>query len=326
MIAKDEENYFEQCLTSIKNIVDEIIIIDTGSKDKTKEIAKKFNAKIFDFAWADDFSAARNESLKHATKDWVLVLDADEVLEEKDCEKIKEMIKNAGNGTAGFSFQQRSYIKDYFDGAMGNKTDFEPVKKYPFYVLNNLVRVFRNNKGIHFRHRVHELVEESIKEKGMKYEKTDVVLHHFGSVKDAAFVERKADMYSKIIIRQVEENPENARYNYQTARMFMGKKDFANAIAYFEKTVEIDAAYKLPYSEIAKIYLRMNDKDRAIEYFKKSMKSNPDKPSPANNLAVMYMSMGKFKRAKEILEEELKKHPDNPALKRNYEDCEKNIG
>ncbi|HLC50000.1 MAG TPA: glycosyltransferase [Candidatus Nanoarchaeia archaeon] len=325
MITKDEENYLEQCLNSVKSIIDEIIVVDTGSKDKTKDIAKKFNAKIVDFKWADDFSATRNKSLEQATKEWILVFDADEVLEEKDCLKIKDLIKNAGKETFGFAFQQRSYIKDYFDGAMGNKTDFEPVKKYPFYILNNLVRLFRNNQGIHFRHRVHELVEDSIKEKGMKYEKTDVVLHHFGSVKDAVFVERKADMYSKIILRQVEDNPESARYNYQAARMFIGKKDFANAIAYFEKTAEIDATYKLPYSEIAKIYLRINDKEKALEYFKKSMDRNPDKPSPANNLAVMYMSIGKFKQAKEILEEELKKHPNNPALKRNYEDCLKNI-
>ena len=69
MITKNEERYLEQCLNSVKEIVDEIIIVDTGSTDKTKEIAKKFKAKIIDFKWIDDFSAARNESLKHAAKD-----------------------------------------------------------------------------------------------------------------------------------------------------------------------------------------------------------------------------------------------------------------
>src|SRR3989338_7693689 len=92
MITKNEEKYLEQCLDSVKDIVDEIIIVDTGSKDKTKEIAKKFSAKIFDFEWVDNFSAARNESLKHAAKDWILVLDADEVVEKKDLERIKELI------------------------------------------------------------------------------------------------------------------------------------------------------------------------------------------------------------------------------------------
>src|SRR3990167_5438874 len=86
MIVKNEEKYLEQCLNSVKDLVDEIIIVDTGSTDKTKEIWKKFDfahkIKFFDFKWIDDFSAARNESLKHAAKDWILVLDADEVLDK----------------------------------------------------------------------------------------------------------------------------------------------------------------------------------------------------------------------------------------------------
>ena len=76
MITKNEEFFLEQCLNSVKDLVDEIIIVDTGSNDKTKDIARKFTDNIFDFEWCDDFSAARNESLKHATGDWILVLDA----------------------------------------------------------------------------------------------------------------------------------------------------------------------------------------------------------------------------------------------------------
>src|SRR3989338_5592832 len=90
MITKNEEKYLEQCLNSVKDLVDETIIVDTGSTDKTKEIAKRFNAKVYDFKWADDFSAARNESLKHATKDWILILDADEVMDKEAVKTIKE--------------------------------------------------------------------------------------------------------------------------------------------------------------------------------------------------------------------------------------------
>ena len=78
MIVKDEEQHLENCLNSIKELADEIIIVDTGSKDKTKEIAGKFTNKVYDFKWNDDFSEARNFSLSKATKDWILVLDADE--------------------------------------------------------------------------------------------------------------------------------------------------------------------------------------------------------------------------------------------------------
>jgi glycosyltransferase involved in cell wall biosynthesis len=324
MIAKNEEKYLEQCLNSVKEIVDEIIIVDTGSKDKTKEIAKKFDAKVFDFKWVDDFSAARNESLNHATKDWILVLDADEFIEKKDLQKIKNIVENPED-FAGFQLEQRSYINSLFEGAAKNNSDFELVKDYQFYIPHFLCRLFKNNLGLKFSHRVHELVEYSITEKGLKYKKIDVVLHHFGSVKDEKLIAEKTWQYSNIILKQLEENPSSARYNYQAARMYFGRNDFANALKYFEKTAKIDPKYKLVYSEMAKIYLAMNDKNRAIEYFKKSMKHNADNPSPANNLSVVYMSIGKFKQAKELLEEQLKKHSDNKALNYNHQKALENL-
>ena len=104
MITKNEETFLEQCLTHVKDIVNEIIIVDTGSTDKTKEIAKDFckkfaiEGKFFDYKWVDDFSAARNEGLRHATKDWILVLDADEVIAKEDLGKIKNVIERDEEG------------------------------------------------------------------------------------------------------------------------------------------------------------------------------------------------------------------------------------
>jgi len=324
MITRDEENYLEQCLSSAKDIADEVIVVDTGSTDKTKEIAKKFGAKIFDFKWNDDFSAARNEAIKHAAKDWILVLDADEAIEKKDLKIIKNAIENPG-GFVGFQLDQRSYINEFFEGAVKNNSDFELVKKYPLYISNFLVRLFKNRIGLYFRHKVHELIEDSIEEKNLKYKKLDIVLHHFGSLKEAGLVNVRVEQYSKIILKQIEDEPENARYNYQAARMYLGRNDFSSALKYFEKAAKINPRYKLVFSEIAKIYLQVNDKNRAIEYFKKSVKYNPENPSPANNLAVVYMSVGKFIEAKKILEEQLKKYPDNEGLKYNYEECLRNL-
>ncbi len=326
MITKNEQKNLSNCLNSAKDIADEIIIVDTGSTDKTKEIAKEFNAKVFDFKWADDFSAARNESLRHATKDWILVLDADEVLKKEDLAKINDAVENAQNDVAGFSLEQRSYITKFFEGSIKNDSDFELVKGYPFHIPHFLVRLFKNKLGLYFKHRVHELIEDSIKEKNLKYKKIGVVLHHFGSLKDETLVSDKAEQYSKIILKQLEEEPQSTRYNYQAARMYLGKGDFASALKHFKNTAKINPNYKLVFSEIAKIYLQMNDKNRAVEYFKKSVMHNPENPSPANNLAVVYMSMGKFEKAKKLLEEQLKKHPDSSALKHNYNEALGNLG
>jgi glycosyltransferase involved in cell wall biosynthesis len=88
MILKDEEDTIERCLKCVKDIADEIIIVDTGSKDNTKSICHKYTDNIFDFEWIDDFSVARNYSFSKATKDYILWLDADDVLLKEDREKL----------------------------------------------------------------------------------------------------------------------------------------------------------------------------------------------------------------------------------------------
>jgi glycosyltransferase involved in cell wall biosynthesis len=91
MIVKDEEDVLERCLESARDLVDELIIVDTGSLDATKDIARKYTENIFHFSWIGDFSAARNFSYSQATSDWVLFLDADEYLEEKDRQAFLEL-------------------------------------------------------------------------------------------------------------------------------------------------------------------------------------------------------------------------------------------
>lgn len=94
MIVKNEELTLGRCLKCVKDIADEIIIVDTGSIDKTKEIAYKFTNKVYDFEWCDDFSKARNYSFSKATKDYILWLDADDVILEKDRNKLKYLKEN----------------------------------------------------------------------------------------------------------------------------------------------------------------------------------------------------------------------------------------
>ncbi|ABR49564.1 glycosyl transferase, family 2 [Alkaliphilus metalliredigens QYMF] len=91
MIVKNEEELLSRCLDTIKDIVDEINIVDTGSTDRTKEIAAQYTDRIFYFEWIDNFAAARNESFKYATKDYILYLDADDVISEENRVKLKKL-------------------------------------------------------------------------------------------------------------------------------------------------------------------------------------------------------------------------------------------
>ena len=91
MIVKNEEEVLEQCLKSVNKACDEIVIVDTGSTDLTKEIARKFTDKIFDFEWINDFAAARNFAFSKATKDYILWLDADDLLLQEDLEELLKL-------------------------------------------------------------------------------------------------------------------------------------------------------------------------------------------------------------------------------------------
>jgi glycosyltransferase involved in cell wall biosynthesis len=186
MIVKDEEKLLEGCLKPIKELIDEIIIIDTGSIDKTKEIANKLTNKVYNFEWCDDFSEARNFSIEKATKEWILILDADEILTKEDLIKIKEIIKNNNKDTLGYRIIQETYYKNKIVSIRG------------------ICRIFKNNKQIKFQYPIHETVRNSIKEKNKKIGKTGIVIKHFPRLD-----RDKTEYYLKLLKTKKEYFPES---------------------------------------------------------------------------------------------------------------------
>lgn len=142
MIVKNEEAFLQRCLQSVREYVDDIVIVDTGSTDRTKEIAKSFTDKIYDFVWINDFSAARNEALKHATGNWVLVMDADEYMEEKEIRGLREYLsKEQPKSNVIYEITVRN-----FQGSENNMSINEA----------QILRVFGNRMGIRYHRPVHE--------------------------------------------------------------------------------------------------------------------------------------------------------------------------
>ena len=112
MIVKDAEATLRACLASVDDLVDEMIVVDTGSTDSTRAVATRAGAALFDFAWVDDFSAARNESIRHATGDWIFWLDADEQLDEINREKLRVVFAGLKHENAAYLMQQLSVTDD----------------------------------------------------------------------------------------------------------------------------------------------------------------------------------------------------------------------
>jgi len=176
MITKDEGRFLENCLDVVKESVDEMIIVDTGSKDRTKEIAKKYKAKVYDFRWCDDFSKARNFSISKATKDWILVLDADEIISKNDLIKIKEIISSNKTDILGYRLIQKTYYNNEIVSTRG------------------ICRVFKNHKKIKFNYPIHETVRHSIKELKGRIGKTGIVIKHYPQIN-----KEKQEYYLKLL-------------------------------------------------------------------------------------------------------------------------------
>jgi len=141
MIVKDEEVALPKCLGSVKDVVDQIIVLDTGSTDKTPDIAKQFGAEVHHFEWCNDFSAARNDALKYVTGDWVLVLDADETLTQQIVPHMREAIES--------DLHLLINLVRHEVGA----------EQSPYSMVS---RLFKNHPDVSFSRPYHALVDDSI--------------------------------------------------------------------------------------------------------------------------------------------------------------------
>lgn len=205
MIVKNEEAHLKRCLESVKGVVDEIVIVDTGSTDKTIEIGKMYGGKIYDFIWADDFSKARNYSLEKATGDWILVLDADEWLQKDYKHEIQKFIQNGEK-------IGRVNIKSKFesDGVVHESNCFTS-------------RLFP--KGIYYEGRIHEqLISDAVRED------IDVDVLH-----DGYFKVDKTSRNIALLEKELSITPYDPYFLYQLGKEYRNKKDFTHSTELFSE-------------------------------------------------------------------------------------------
>jgi glycosyltransferase involved in cell wall biosynthesis len=172
MIVKDEEEMLPRCLASVKDAVDEMIVVDTGSTDRTVEIAESFGAKVLHHDWTGDFAEARNVSFEAATGDWVMYLDADEVLVDEDVARLRELTQRTWR--EAFYLVETNFTGDISDGEA---------------VTHSALRVFRNRDEYRFDGRLHEQIANKLPAYNPeRLEHTSVRIEHYGylaTVRDA---------------------------------------------------------------------------------------------------------------------------------------------
>ena len=222
MIVKNEETYLPKCLSSIVGIVDEIIIVDTGSTDRTVEIAKSFGAKVYYFPWNNNFSEARNESLKYATKDWILILDGDEELYPEDGLNFKELLNNQLDENAIYYFETLNYY--------GNTIDDNSI------TINLNPRLYKNNQGTHYEGEVHNQLIYSENKYNAIY--TLIKIHHFGYMNKIIDSKDKRTRNINLLKQQIEKDPDNYFAHFNLGTEYAALNDDKTALEHYYKSYE----------------------------------------------------------------------------------------
>ena len=200
LIVKNEEEFIGQCLESIKGVASEIIVVDTGSDDDTIRIAESHGAQVFQFDWCDDFAAARNFGLEKATGDWVLIIDADEVLSPEGMTGILEDIQQTNH--LGFRIRCNHFEKT------DNNEGYQPMADAWHYIP----RLVRNAPGLHFVGIIHEQIFSSVQVRADDWQMEtgfgQTELHHFGYAPDIKIKRNKSKRNITLLEKALKDSPE----------------------------------------------------------------------------------------------------------------------
>jgi tetratricopeptide (TPR) repeat protein len=199
LIAKDEEKLLPGCLASVEGAVDEIVLVDTGSTDRTREIARAAGARVFEQPWCGDFSAPRNEALRHAKGDWILQLDADERLAPGAGRVLRRAVRRARFDCGMLPLHNAATLDaDPRQVVAGRARTGPPV---------HLPRLLRNVDGLEYRGIIHEGVEAWLTRRGRKVALVDAHLVHLGSVPELRAALGKRERNLALLRRRCELEP-----------------------------------------------------------------------------------------------------------------------
>ncbi|MGB9734617.1 MAG: glycosyltransferase [bacterium] len=310
MIVKNEEAYIAQCLLSISPVVDEMIIVDTGSSDRTREIAKAFGAQVYDFQWTHNFAEARNFSLSHAKGDWIFVLDADEIISSRHHIPITELIKK--KKLVGYSFVTRNYTYNVnTEGWVPNDGEYEKEEAADGWFPSQKVRLFPRDSRIRFENHVHELVEPSLRRAGIEIKKCDIPIHHYGRLNKERDTS-KEEIYYELGKAKLQEKGEDIQALSELAVTAGTVGKYEEAIELWQKVISLKPDFVKAYVNLGYIYLQINRFEDALLISKKAVEIAPEQKETLLNYASSELYAGDVKKAIYTLEHLLNRTPEFP--------------
>lgn len=297
MIVKNEEKNIEACIESVRKVVDEIVVVDTGSTDRTKEIAKKYGAKIFDFEWKDDFALARNEALKHSSGRWIIYLDADERIVYPDQMTLRSILANTSEDIGGYYCTIES---EHFQ--MDGSTELHR-GGYP--------RIFRNlgYPKIRFIGRVHEQIAPSIFENNLKISYSEIKIFHLGYNQSREIIEQKIRRNYRLLIQHVQEEPLNGYAWYQLGQTLAQMSLFAESEKAIRMAIQTKTLSRPIFanaaSTLAKIVGNKGNYSEALHWAEKSLDAVPEQVYALHLKAYALLYLKRFDEAASTFNEVL---------------------
>ncbi len=221
MIVKNEEKDIKECILSVKKqlkgVVDDIIVVDTGSTDRTIDIVKELGCRVYDFEWCDDFAAARNFSVSKAKNDWILFLDADESVENCNIVELKNLQKK--------EFEDIKFKINIRDINKEGVTES----------LESVPRIFNKNQ-YDFRGIIHEQLVSKTGKSGRNFNLTFTV-KHTGYIADVMHEKGKLERNKKLLLKHLEQHPDDIYIKAHLGLMYNFEKKYEEAIKCLENCI-----------------------------------------------------------------------------------------
>jgi len=318
MIVKNEGHTIRACLESVRGVVSQIVIGDTGCTDDTVQIAREFGATIVSVPWENHFANARNAALAPVTTDWVLVLDADEELDGDAKQRIPELFDATDVG--GYVTPIRNYMASRFNRGwdrVGVPNDYrhERARNAPSYIAHENCRFFRRHPDIYFIGRIHELVEHQIRNLHLQLRPANFIIHHFGQLVDQEARSRKREFYRQLLRMKTEENPSDfAAWTQLGLHEFECFNQPEEALRCFDRAIALQPEAPEAWLFRGLVYLNTGRYDDALEAIDHDHRTGGTAALREDIRGDALHSLGRFKEARMAYRRASKLMGSNPVL------------
>jgi Flp pilus assembly protein TadD len=313
MIARDEEDCIARAIESVMDLAAEVIVVDTGSVDRTVPIARACGARVFQVPWEQDFSRARNYSLAKATSEWIFVLDADEVIDEPDHARIRGLIARHPDGA--FAFEQRTYSNASSAYGWNELSESQANGQVASgYFRDRQVRLFRNERFIRYHGGVHEHVEDDLTAAGIAVYPSGIVIHHYGRLNASERVYRKSLAYCALGRVELGSTPGSVRFLMEMAAQLLALGRIDGAIEHALCGIAIEPRNWELLNLLGLAYLKRRKRCDAERCFREALAIGGANHDLCNNLGVALMDQRRYVEALELFERGLCHRAESMSL------------